>query len=104
MQSRQRHADRGRIRNLQGVQCGAMRQQESGIHRIFTTNHINTETKEALMWKEIGKAWRTAWRGVKEHWCAMWRAFGGFWVETGRIIKQCVVQRVVDWILGRLGL
>ena len=56
------------------------------------------------MWKGIGKAWRTAWRGIKEHWCAMWRAFGGFWVETGRIIKQCVVQRVVDWILGRLGL
>ena len=55
------------------------------------------------MWKEIGKAWCTAWCGIKEHWCAMWRAFGGFWVETGRIIKQCAVQRVVDWILGRLG-
>ena len=31
------------------------------------------------MWKDIGKAWRTAWCGIKEHWCAMWRAFGGFW-------------------------
>ena len=56
------------------------------------------------MWKEIGKAWRTAWRGIKEHWCAMWRAFGGFWAELGRIIKRHILQRVIDWILGKLGL
>lgn len=47
------------------------------------------------MWKEIGKAWRTAWCGIKEHWCAMWRAFGGFWGVWDYRMKYAIVILVI---------